>query len=270
MAEPAKKKSLSMEERVKEILKGSQAFHHSGGKAFKERVEYWEKWQDPESKDYLTLVDHATAIASGDDDHKVPGAYHAAYKVLDQHAPELDDKIKDTDKLAEILEAYVDDFLGKVLGEENYKKRIKQLEEEGFGKEKLREQKGQLMSRYYQDEDHKGINVLSEHYLIELKGKKKADLKNKLKKIAEGTARGYASQLLNRASGEVLHEGDEVEMAEYVTPQFRAARWKPRTPHAAQTIHELAAHYGALLRNDSESLQKERYKVIKKGEEKKD
>lgn len=266
MADKDKKKPKTVEE----IVSDYQKYHHSSGKAFKERIKKWEEFHDPDNIHVQQFIHHAhyTVFGKPDDLKSFPGAYNEAYKVLSKHVKEDDGKLEDEDKLAQILETYTDTFLQKAMGDK-FKEAIEHAEKElKLSKKDMREMKGQLMMQYYAEEDEEGHlrskNILTEDYVKNLKGKKKVELISKLQKIGEGTKSRYWQVLAGKSMEGLLTEEDRIDMAKYIHPIFQERGFKHKYSHLTRSVEEQAKHYGLLLRGEGKQLQeKEGYEIIK-------
>lgn len=258
---------------VDEIVASYQKYHHNSGKAFKERINKWEEFHDPENIHLQQFMHHAhyTIFGKPTDTKGYPGAYNEAYKVLDKHVKEDGDKLEDEDKLAQILETYTDTFLEKAMGK-RFKETIEHAKTEAkLNKKELRKLKGKMMSHYYFDERGQPIDILSDEYIQELKGKKKVELISELQEIGQRNTQTYVRRLRTSALDGLLTEEDHLSMAKYITPIFKDRGWKNKTAHITRTIQEQMQHYGALMTGDSKTLTKEGYtptKYEKKKEEK--
>jgi len=260
-------------ESVDDIVSGYQKFHHKTGKSFKERVKKFEEFNDPENIHRMQFLHHAHYIVFGKptDLKGFPGAYNEAYKVLDRHVAEDKDKLEDEDKLAEILETYVDSFLQNAMGDK-FKDILTHAKENGLKKKELKELKAQLMGQYYTDSEGKPINILSELYIKGLKGKKKIELIEELKNLSEKLRDNYSNHLQQKAVEGLISEEDRLDMAKYITPIFKKRGLKHEKPHITRSAREQEVHYSLLLQGATQPLiEKAGYKPtrIKKEEEKK-
>lgn len=268
MAEKKKAKSID------EIIAEYQKFHHKAGKDFKDRIKKFEEFNDPENIHAQQFAHHAhyTVFGKPGKEKKYPGAYNEAYKKLDKHLANDDDKfdkLEGEDKLAEILETYADTVLQKAMGDK-FKKTMEHAEKEGkLNKKELRKFKGQLMGMFYKDERGNPINILDDENLKDLKEKKKLDLIDELREMSEGVKKSYTNFLQQKAMEGLISEDDRLEMAKYITPIFQERGLKHQNPHITRSAAEQASHYGVLLHGGTETLMKQAgYKPLK--HEKKD
>lgn len=260
-------------ESVEDIISGYQKFHHKSGKEFKERIKKFEVFHDPDNIHLQQFIHHAhyTVFGKPGKEKEYPGAYNEAYKKLDQHLQNDADKLENEDKLAEILETYVDTFLQKAMGSAFTKTIEHAVKDAKLNKKELRELKGELMSQYHFDDRGNPINILSEENLKKLKGKKKLDLIDELRNISERVKNSYTSYLHGKALEGLLSEDDRLDMAKYLTPVFEERGFKHKTPHIMRSVREQQSHYMALLSGNPENqLQRAGYKPIKYEKKEKD
>lgn len=271
---PEKKKSQSVEDIINEY----KQFHHATGKKFEERIKKFEEFHDPNNIHAKQLAHHAHYVVFGKPGHEeeFPGAFPAAYKVLDKHYAD-DDATVDEDKLTEILETLADTFLEKERGG-GYQKLLDQHQKEIekiFSNEKdpqkaaekkkqsLREFKGILLGRYHPDDEGHSGNVFSDTYLKSLKGKKKVDFIDELRGLSEKIRQTYTARLHGKALEGLISEEDLLPMAEYITPIFEERGWKHKKPHVMRSAIEQSSHYQALLLGAGDKLKEAGYKPIK-------
>ena len=255
---------------VDDIIAEYQKYHHRSGKSFKDRIAKFEEFHDPENTHAAAFAHHAHYVIFGKPgaDKDYPGAYNKAHLTLEKHLKEDGDKLTDEDKLAEIMESYVDTFLEKALSGK-FKEIMKHASSEGLDQKKLRELKGQLMGRYLTDERGAPIDILSSKYLKNLKGKKKVDLISHLRGLGEQIRDSYTSHLHQEAIGDLVSEDDRLDLAKYISPIFKKKGLQHEDSHITRSAREQASHYGALLQGGTETLMKKAgYKPVK--EEKKD
>jgi hypothetical protein len=255
---------------VDDIVLDYQKFHQTSGKKFKDRVKKFESFNDPENIHAKQFQHHAhyTVFGKPTDAKGYPGAFNEAYKVLDKTAKNDNDKIKDVGQLTNILETYVDSFLGKAMGK-GFNETIAHAKKEGADKEELRELKSQLMGRYHTDEEGRPQNILGEKYIKSLKGKKKIDLIDRLRGVSENLSQSYSSHLQQKAIGGMFSEEDRLDFAKYISPKFKKKGWVHKHSHITRSVGEQAAHYSHLIRGAGESLNKSGYKHTMPKEEKK-
>lgn len=258
MAEKKKPKS------VDDIVSEYQKFHHAGGKSFEKRMKKFEEFHDPDNIHMQQFAMHAhyTVFGKPSDSKNFPGAYNEAFKVLDKHITDDNDKLDDEDKLTEIIETYVDTFLEKAIGKP-YKDMIKSAKDEGASEKDLRNFKQTLLDNYLRDSEGNRIPLLNERYIKSLKKRKKIELIGELQGISEKMKETYTIHLLNKATGELFSEDDRSDMAEYITPKFKKQGWKHGDPHVFRSVQEQEKHYSALLSGAGEKLKKAGYKIIK-------
>jgi len=264
MAEDKKKKEKNIDELVSE-------FEEMRGKPFKERIKKFEELHDEEKAHMARAGLHAEYVVFGkpSDLKGYPGAYSEAYKVLDKAVEEDIGKVEDISKLTEILEKYVDTFLEKAM-REKFKKHMEAAEKEGLSKEDIRKIKGRLFANYHRDEKGNPIDILDESYVRELKGKRKIDLIQQLKTIAQASKKTYSQFLIGRMTSPLMDEYDITEMHEYITPLFKKAGFEPEEHHLTKAAPELYGAYATLLRGgDISKLGYKRLKEEKEGEDKK-
>ncbi|PIZ51006.1 hypothetical protein COY27_05110 [Candidatus Woesearchaeota archaeon CG_4_10_14_0_2_um_filter_33_13] len=258
---------------VDDIVAEFRGFHHEKGKAFKDRVAAFERFNDPEAIFGQQFAHHAHYAIFGhpSDPKGFPGAYNVAHKTLDKHAAADEFKLQDEDKLAEILESYVDTFLQKAMGK-RFEKFVAHAKKIKMDKKDLREFKGQFMSKYYSADGRNPTNILSSGYIKSLKGSTKLDVIDRLRSIGETTKKFYTANLVNEAIGGIFSdEDDRVDLAEYLTPKFEKAGWKHDKPHVWRDTKEMSQHYSALLSgNQGDALQKSGYTYSAPKEKKKD
>lgn len=128
---------------VDEIVSDYQKYNYSSGKKFKERIKKWEEFHDPDNIHVQQFIHHAHYTVFGKPGHEkeYPGAYNEAYKVLDKHVKDDNDKLEDEDKLAQILETYTDTFLQKAMGNK-FKEAMEHAEKElKLSKKEMRDRK---------------------------------------------------------------------------------------------------------------------------------
>ncbi len=273
MAEKKKPKS------VEDIINGYIGVKNKG---FKERIQKFEEFHDTDNIHAQQLAQHAhyTVFGKPSDLKGYPGAHNEAYKVLDKHLsndndtfkPEdydkrdADDQLKldkaETDKLTEILEAYVDTFLDKA--HPGYKAGIAREKEEGNLSDKdLRNLKGQIFGEYHRDEDGRPINILNDQYIARFKGKQKIELVAELEGLSEKVKESYVKHLHHKVLEGLVEEGDRIDLADYIRPIFKERGWKHKEDHVLRGAGIQAAHYGALLQGAGDQLRKQGYKVMK-------
>lgn len=250
-------------ETIDKIIEHYQSHNHKKGKPFEERIEKFEEFYDSENIHQKQLALEAEYIAFGkpDDRENYPGLYDVAYKVLSKHAKDDNAKITDEGKLTEILETYVDKFLETVLGDE-VGEMIKRVKEHGGDKKAIRELKGQLFGRYHTDEQGRSVNILADAYINRLKGKKKIELIEQLKGIANITKQRYGQYLLSRPLEGVLVEEDRIAMADYIKPIFEKQGFTHEDHPVTKSVEKQAAEYAALLQGGEghKELEKADYK----------
>lgn len=251
---------------VDEIVADYRKYHHAAGKSFKERVAKFEEFHDPDNIHLQQFIHHAhySVFGKPSDLKEFPGAYNEAYRVLDKHVEDDGDKLDDEDKLAEILETYTDTFLQKAMGK-GYQEIIDYAKhEDGLDKKALREFKGQLMSRYYSEDGEHPTNILTEHHIKSLKGKKKVELISRLQAIGNKTKDIYASTLRQKAlEGLFSDEKDRLEMAKYIKPIFKERGWKHKHAHITRDVDTQTQHYSTLLVGAGDKLREVGYTPIK-------
>lgn len=263
MAEKKKSKT------VDDIVNDYQKFHHKAGKKFKDRIKKFEEFHDPESIHGIQLAHHAHYTLFGKPgDKDFPGAYNKAHQVVDKHFESDDTKIKDQDKLTEILETYVDSFLEKAMGSK-FKEIIEHAKKDGTDDKQLRLLKGQLMGQYHTDKNGRPINILTDEYISQLKDKKKVFVIEHLKGLSSEVRKDYTSRLQQQALEGLFSEDDRVDMAKYITPLFKKRGWKHDRSHVTFSTDEQSQLYSLLLDGNSEQLKKVGYKIIKPEEKKK-
>jgi hypothetical protein len=264
----AKKEKAAEElETIDEIIGHYQSHHHATGKSFKERIKKIEQWADPDNTHALQLKHEAEYVAAGKPgDDSMPGAYNVAYKVMDQHMKKPNDKLDDEDKIRDILESYVDQFLTNALGEK-FTERMRQAKESGASDEQIREVKGQLFQRYHRNEDGDKViveNVLSDSYIKKLKGKKRVEFVSRLKDLRDKTTEGYSNYLLQTATQGLVSEEDILESSKYIGGKLSDAGLKPDKSFHLKDIGEQVRDYSLLLQNTVSELIKKGYKKIEK------
>ena len=239
------------------------------GKEFKERIGVFEEFNDPENIHAQQLIHHAHYVAFGHPSKpkEFPGAYMAAHQTLDKHMEEDDDKLEDEDKLMEIMESYVDTFLQQAIGKGGYQEILKHAQEEGADKKTIRDIKSSLLGRFHADEQGRAPDILGDKYIKQMKGRKKVELIDQLRNLAESGKKGYASHLLHKATEGLLDEDDRLDMAKYITPRFKKEGWKHKIPHVARPVELQAQHYAALLQGAGDQLKQGGYKHHKHQEE---
>ncbi|MBU0457577.1 MAG: hypothetical protein ABH824_06620 [Nanoarchaeota archaeon] len=264
MAEKKKPKT------VDEIVAEYQKYHYHQGKDFKERIKKFEEFHDSENIHQQQFIHHADYVVFGKptDNKNFPGAYNEAYKVLDKHLKEDTAKLEDEDKLAEILETYVDNFLQKAIGK-GYTETIKHAEKEGVKGKDLRELKQSLLAPYLTDEKGRPISILDEGYIRGLKKQKKIDLIEELKGIGEKMKKGYAINLIGKATSGLISEEDRLDLAKYIAPKFKKFGWEHEDSHITRSAGEQLQHYSALITGSGDALKKAGYKLAKEEEKKK-
>ncbi|PIN74041.1 hypothetical protein COV20_02940 [Candidatus Woesearchaeota archaeon CG10_big_fil_rev_8_21_14_0_10_45_16] len=257
---PKKKKKGSFS--VDDIVNHYQSHHHSTGKPFTERIQKMEEFFDPENIHGKQLAHHAhyTLFGKGSDMHNYPGAFNEAEKVLSANFQD-GDKIKDEDKLTEILEKYTDTFLDQAMGD-SYKELMSHHDIGEISKEEVRKFKGALMSRYARDREGNPINLLSEEHIKGLKGKKKIDVVGYLRGISEQVRESYAAHLTNKAISGLVSEEDRIDLADHVSAAFRERGFKNEKPLITLGISDQISHYGALLQGGD--IQQFGYKPMEK------
>ncbi|MDP3698434.1 MAG: hypothetical protein Q8R47_02510 [Nanoarchaeota archaeon] len=258
---------------VEEIIADYQKYHHKAGKEFKDRIKKFEEFYDPESIHGAVFAHHAhyTIFGRPGKEKDYPGAFNEAYKKLDKHVKEDDEKLEDEDKLAEILDTYADTFLQQAMGS-GFKKAMDHAQKENkMDKKELRELKGQFMGQFHFDDEGNPQNILSDSYIKRLKGKKKVELIDELKNMSERVKKSYNIFLNKKALEGILSEEDRTDMAKYLTPIFEERGFKHKKTHIMRSVGEQQAHYGALLAGNPEnSLQQAGYKAIKYQKKEKD
>ncbi len=257
---------------VEEIIADYQKYHHKAGKEFKDRIKKFEEFHDPDNIHAAVLAQHAhyTVFGKPGKEKDYPGAFNEAYKKLDKHVKEDDDKLDDEDKLADILEAYTDTFLQKAIGS-NYKKTIEHAQKEAkLDKKDLRELKGTLLGRYLPSQRGQQLNILHEQYIKGLKGKKKVELVKKLQELSQLNVGSYTEHLHSSALEGLLSEDDRTDLAKYISPIFEERGWKHKKAHIMRTAEEQTGHFSALLQANNEALKKAGYKVTKYQKKEKD
>lgn len=228
----------------KSIDKLVSGYHEKKGKSFEDRVKAFEKfYTDPEEKAGLQFAQHGRNIALGTGANN--GAYHAAYKVLDESVEKLTEKIDDEEKLMKILEAYVDRSLEQIDGE--YKGQIEKLKKEGNFKDKdLRKMKGSMFGVFHPDE--KGpYNILDENFMRSLKGKTKLEISAILSQIAERSAKLYSGYLHHKATESLIKPEDHFKFAPYVQKKFEAGGLTHEKHPLTRMPHENIQAYTAYL-----------------------
>ncbi|MEK6809625.1 MAG: hypothetical protein AABY40_03050 [Nanoarchaeota archaeon] len=248
---------------VEDIIADYQKYHHKAGKEFKDRIKKFEEFHDSDNIHAVLFSQHAhyTVFGKPGKEKEYPGAFNEAYKKLDKHLKEDDDKLEDEDKLAEILETYTDTFLQKALGN-GYKKTVEHAQKEAkLSKKDLRELKGTLMARYLPGEGR--LNILHDSYIKEQKGKKKVELIKELQNLGQLSVQHYTAHLTSSALEGLLSDEDRTDMAKYVTPIFEERGWKNKRAHITRTIEEQQQHFSHLLQGDNDDLKKAGYKVTK-------
>jgi|SRR3989344_724955 len=265
------------EETIDQIVNRYHEFHQARGKSFKERMGAFEKFHDEDNIEGQRIRTHAQYVAFGNPDNRqeFPGAYDLAHRKLSEFAPNDGDKLEDEDQLAQILESYVDNFLGKTMGErfdkvmERAAKELKGDKENLSAKDKkeLRALKGQLMSQYYSEDGEHPTNILHEQYISALKGKKKVELIAKLRNIGETSSQLYAGKLQMDILGNLFSEEDRYVMAEHLGAQFKKKGWKhKKLDHVFRDVGTQTEHYTHLLHGDGDKLKKVGYKPIQENE----
>jgi len=265
MAEKKEKKSNS----VDDIIGHYQKYHHRSGKNFEERIGAFEEFFDSENIHRQQLSQHAQYAVFGkpDDLGNTPGAYNVAYKVLGKHLTEDDAKLEDEDKLAQIMESYADTFLEKAMGKK-FKDVIEDAKKNGAKDKDLRDIKGQLLGRYFTDDQGNPINIMNETYIKRnLKGKKKVEIIHRLKDISTKLERSYDSHLHQKALEGVITEEDRPHIAPYIRPIFEQKGFKHEKDHSLRPAMEQLQHYQLFLAGAGEELQKLGYKTIRKKKE---
>lgn len=255
---------------VDDIVNEYRKFHHATGKAFNERVAKFEEFWNPDAKHIQKFAHHADYVVNGhpSDKEKFPGAYQKAHQTLFKHLKNDEDILKDEDKLAEVMETYVDSFLEHAVN--GYKDRISHAESEGATKEEIRALKDQLMSKYHVGKDGRPIPILDPRAIKELASREmtRLDLVDHLKQMGERTKNRYVQVLMSDSYSGLLGEGDELDMAKYLAPKLTDAGLESHDSLATKSIHELVDHYSKLVRGNKEELRQIGYKTLKKKEEK--
>ncbi len=261
---------------IDRIIEHYQSHHHTKGKPFEERIKRWEEFYDPENTHQLELSQEVDYIIDGKPDNRenFPGAYEKAYNTLAKHLKEAGDKLEDDgkvkaeEKVTEILEAYVDEVLQKAMGEK-FSDILKHAESEGIKKEDIRKIKGRLFSQYHRNEKGEPIDVFNDRYIKSLKGKKKVELIDELKGLAEVTRKSYTQHLQEKAVEGLTSEHDTLEMVKYLQPKLEKSGYTPKEHLLTKSMEELEVAHRLLLAGAADQMRKIGYKYKLKDDERK-
>lgn len=259
---------------IDKIIENYQGHHYRKGKTFEERIKKIEEFYDPENTHQLELSQEVDYIIDGkpDDRENFPGAYDKAYNVLAEHLKEASDKLEDEEKgkaeekITEILEAYVDAVLEKAMGEK-FSEILHHAESEGIKKEDIRKIKGRLFSQYHRNEKGEPIDVFNDKYIKALKGKKKVELIEELKGLADVTRKSYTQYLKEKAVEGLISGHDTLEMVKYLQPKLEKSGYTPKEHLLTKSMQELEVAHQLLLQGATDQLRKLGYKYKLKDDE---
>jgi hypothetical protein len=248
---------------IDNIVSHYQSHHSVTGKSFDERIKRFEELFDEGNIHRQQMKMHAHYVAWGnpEDRENFPGAYEKAHQKLAGYVQNDDDKLDDESKLTEILEAYVDEFLQKAMGNK-FSDTLAHAEAEGLDKEAIRKIKGQLFGKYTADEEGKYMNILDDKFIKGLKGKKKIDIVEQLQGISDRTKKTYALNLTKKAIEGLITEDDHLDLAKYVKPKFDKAGFVHDNHPLTMPMENVMLEYQFLLQGESKELKGRGYKYM--------
>lgn len=216
---------------------------------FEKRIAAFERLHHPEEQHQLVLQHEADYIVNGKpgEENEYKGAYNEAYRRLDSILKNDKDKLgeKDDEKIREIVESYVDEFLKRAASTE-FQHILDYAEQKGFSKKKIREAKGKLFATFHTSKEG-SLDPFHDEFIKQYKGKNKLEAIESLKSLGEQSKRLYPQYLLGKAGRDLIKDTEHSQMAEYVEPKFIKAGWKNPKGYFGRDAIELGGEYVGLL-----------------------
>ena len=197
---------------------------------------------------------HSKYVVDGhpDNPEEFPGAYNSAKDVLDKIAGEYDSLSRD--QVAQVMEAYVDQFLEHVYEHDSDAARqLDEARENREDPEALKRIKGEIFSKYASK------NILEDEEISGNTGKTKNEVAEYLSDVSKETAEAYSSSLEQTAKNLMgREEEDTSKLAEIMKEEFQE-KYDHEQDLTKKGIEQLATEYIAHLKGDKEALAEHGY-----------